>query len=55
MAYQKVRFNNEDSCKVFLKDNSIDLKHDLIHVFENQPEHLLQINFKCKMIKGEEV
>lgn len=53
--YQKVTFNNQESCKSFLYENRIDLEHDLIHVFENQPEHLIKIEFDCNIIKGEEV
>ena len=39
--YQAVTFNNEASCKEFLHHNRIELKHDLIHVFEQQKEHFI--------------
>ena len=53
--YQAVTFNNEASCEEFLHHNRIELKHDLIHVFEQQKEHLIKVEFKCDIIKGETV
>lgn len=53
--YQKVTFNNKNSCEIFLKENRMMLQHDLIHVFENKREKLININFNCQIIKGEEV
>lgn len=53
--YQKVTFNNQEMCENFLYENRIDLKHDLIHVFDVQKEHLIEITFTCKIVKGEEV
>ena len=53
--YQAVTFNNEASCNEFLHNNRIELKHDLIHVFEQQKEHLIKVEFKCDIIKGETV
>tara|TARA_B100000902_G_C26637933_1_gene587662 strand:+ start:161 stop:394 length:234 start_codon:yes stop_codon:yes gene_type:complete len=53
--YQRVTFNNENSCQEFLHENRIILEHDLIHVFETQKEKLIKINFDCEIIKGEEV
>ena len=46
--YKRVTFNSQQSCENFLYENTIELQHDLIHVFETQPEHLVEINFKCK-------
>lgn len=54
-TYQRVTFNNEASCKSFLKENNINLKHELIHVFDTQGENLIEIKFTCKIVKGEEV
>ena len=53
--YQRVTFNNEASCTEFLNHNRIELKHELIHVFEQQKEHLIKVEFKCDIIKGETV
>ena len=54
-TYQRVTFNNENSCQEFLHENRIILEHDLIHVFETQKEKLINIKFDCEIIKGEEV
>ena len=51
--YQKKLFNNEVMCQDFLHENRMELEHDLIHIFDTQPEHLITINLQCKIIKGE--
>ena len=53
--YQVVTFNNQNSCEDFLIDKRIELKHDLIHVFENQPENLIKIDFQCEILEGDTV
>jgi hypothetical protein len=53
--YKKVTFNNQQMCEHFLYENNITLRHELIHVFETQPERLVKINFNCQIIKGEPV
>tara|TARA_Y100000768_G_C23582470_1_gene497815 strand:+ start:61 stop:294 length:234 start_codon:yes stop_codon:yes gene_type:complete len=53
--YQVVTFNSQNGCQEFLDDKRIELEHDLIHVFENQPEKLIKINFNCEILEGDTV
>ena len=53
--YQAVTFNNESSCNNFLSKKKIVLSHDLIHIFETQPNNLTDIQFQCVILKGEDV
>ena len=53
--YQKVTFNNEDSCNEFLEEQRMNLAHDLIHIFEQTDKNLKGIKLTCQILKGDEV
>lgn len=53
--YQLVTFNSERVCESFLKEKKIELSHELIHIFDSQPEILIDINLNCKILEGDSV